>query len=274
MSRRKSKPKKLAESKERTSVPKSGQSPMARATREASENVNTGNQPLPSAAFRAGLSVWVSLHLVALLISFTGVVEPSSLHAGLLSLVHPYLRATHFSADDRPVYLAHGDRDEQPHRVQITDQPISESQPSVDVDWVNTGPGELAGATNYAGLAVSDRVARWLATAAMLADNDQPSMVADLLLPLVESDTNIQAIRIVRFPTDLSDINSEIETPYVARVLRDGNSVALVQLKESRLSATPVTNDIRTGQGDPILIEAIGGSRKPNDASATLGETP
>jgi len=193
----------------------------------------------PSTNVKTWLSIWVPFHLVAIGVSFTAVVEPSSIHQRLSDLFHPYLRPMHFSADDRPVYLTHGDSDDQPHRIEVTKQPVSGLDQSELVDWRAVGPGEAQRFASMPGLAVSDRVARWLATAAMLAENDQPSMVADLLLPVVVKDPEITAVRIVRYPTDLNDINTEITVPYLARVLRSGDSVWLVQLKESRLSAQP-----------------------------------
>ncbi|MGI9471618.1 MAG: hypothetical protein ACR2NZ_08820 [Rubripirellula sp.] len=238
MSRRRAKPKNVT-----NAGGSSGNRTASQAKRSAATGVPAETQSTtapPSRGVRAALSFFVTLHLFALLISFTSVVEPSSLHSQLSSLVHPYLRPTHFAADDRPVYLSHGQSDEQPHRVQVTKQPITELTESGEADWVTVGPGEQSGFAATPGLAVSDRVVRWLVTAAMLAENDQPSMVADLMLPLVQNDNEIQGIRIVRFPTDLSDINAENETPYVARVIRKDDSVSLVQLNEKRLSSTPI----------------------------------
>ena len=218
--------------------------PMDRSDRPAEvERAGTGldGSPAagPSTAVKTWLSIWVPFHLIAIGVSFTAVVEPSIVHQRLSDLFHPYLRPTHFSADDRPVYLTHGDSDDQPHRIQVTKQPVSGLDGSEDVDWRAVGPGETGGFASTPGLAVSDRVSRWLATAAMLAENDQPSMVADLLLPVVTSEPGITAVRIVRYPTDLNDINTGITVPYLARVLRSGDSVSLVQLQESRLSAQP-----------------------------------
>jgi hypothetical protein len=180
---------------------------------------------------RTWLSLWVSVHLLAILVSFTGVVEPSTIHARLSELAHPYLRPTHFAADDRPVYLAYGDSFEQPHRLQVTTSIVTDIASVDALRWQAVGPD------GGPGLAVSDRVARWLSTAAMLAENEQPGLVAELLLPVAQHDPRIRAIRIVRFPTDLSDINEEAESPYVARVVRDGDFVSLVQLRPARLSS-------------------------------------
>lgn len=199
-----------------------------------------GNGPSP--AIRASLSAWLLCHLFAIAVSFTSVVEPSAIHAALSALVHPYLRPAHFAADDRPVYLTHGDPLEQPHRVQVTTASI-ESIDSIDeVRWRSAGP------VGSPGFAVSDRVARWLSTAAMLAENDQPSLVAELLLPIVEHDVDVNAIRIVRLPTDLNDINAEVETPYLARVVRVADRVSLIQLNPARLSSQAVAG--RAPRGD------------------------
>ena len=87
---------------------------------------------------------------------------------------------------------------------------------------------------------MSDRVARWLSTAATLAENEQPGMVAELLMPIAQLHPNVKAIRIVRLPTDLNDINAETESPYVARVIRRDDRVSLVQLKPARLSSQAI----------------------------------
>jgi hypothetical protein len=188
---------------------------------------------------RVGLSIWVTFHLAAIWISFTRVVEPSTLHSRLSELVHPYLRPAHFSADDRPVYLAHGNSDEQPHLLQVTAAPVTDARSADRYRWETVGPDR------YAGLAVSDRVARWLSTAAMLAENEESGLVAELLLPIIESEESVNAVRIVRLPTGLSDVNEEAESMYLARVRRTGDVVSLIQLSPDRLSARVVP-----GQGD------------------------
>ena len=193
----------------------------------------------PSESARTWLSIGVAIHLVALFVSFTAVVEPSSLQQRLAALFQPYLRPTHFSADDLPVHLTHGNTEDQSHRVEITTQRVSGLASSEDVKWREIGPAEEGGFASLPGFAVSDRVARWLSAAAILAENDQPSLVADLLLPVVERRPAVQGIRIVRYPTDLNDIHVGVSVPYLARVVRSGTTVSLVQMKETRLSAQP-----------------------------------
>lgn len=247
MSRRRTPPKKRPPSSDKSVGPSS-------LSRDESVAAGMVVDPAPSPVVRWLLSFWVVFHLAALVISYTGVVEPSSLHARLMTLIHPYVRPTHFAADDRPVYLTHGGSDEQPHRIQVTTRPVTESDAAGEKHWLTVGPAEDGGLASTPGLAVSDRVARWLATAAMLSENDQPSMVADLLLPIAKSDPKIQAIRIVRYPTDLSDVTAEVEAPYVARVIRDGEATSLVQLKERRLSSVPMM-----GSSDAAVDSADGG---------------
>lgn len=209
----------------------------------------------PSPAVRACLSGWLLFHLLAITVSFTSVVEPSAIHAQLSKLVHPYLRPTHFAADDRPVYLAHGDASEQPHRLQVTTASPADFD---SIDSIDTVSWRTVGPNRNAGLAVSDRVARWLSTAAMLAENDQPSLVAELLLPIIEDDMAVTAIRIVRLPTDLSDIDAEAESPYVARVIRSGDLVSLVQLNPARLSSPAVSSRAETSDQQDLDPEGSG----------------
>ncbi|HBV63556.1 MAG TPA: hypothetical protein DEF45_11090 [Rhodopirellula sp.] len=206
----------------------------------------------PSTSAKTWLSIWVVVHLMAIAVSFTSVVQPSSLHRRLSEVLQPYLRPTHFSVDDRPVYLTYGDADDQPHRIEVTRDLLTGVATSEDLKWRVIGPAQGGGIAATPGLAVSDRVARWLSTAAMLAENDQPSLVADLVLPVVANQPAIQGVRIVRYPTDLNDINSGVTVPYVARVVRDQGRVSLVQLKESRLSAQPRVSVVRPGRAQTV----------------------
>ena len=101
----------------------------------------------------------------------------------------------------------------------------------------------------------------------MLSENDQPCMVADLLLPIAESDPKIQAIRIVRYPTDLSDVTAEVEAPYVARVIREGGAIALVQLKERRVSSVPLMDSNDAAAESAELIQREVGASQATGAS-------
>jgi hypothetical protein len=92
----------------------------------------------------------------------------------------------------------------------------------------------------YPGLAVSDRVARWLSTSATLAENEQSGVVADLMYPIAQSFPDANAIRIVRYPTDLDDINAKETSPYVARLVRTDGSIELIHLRPKRLSSQAV----------------------------------
>ena len=188
---------------------------------------------MPKVGVRTWLSLWVSFHLVAIAISYTSVVEPSSVHARLTQLLHPYLRAPHFGADDRPVYLTHGESLQQPHQLQIT---TAEGNPDRirESQWQAV---DSLGGNAQPGLAASDRMARYLSTVALLSDNEQPSLAAELLLPIVVKDNSITAIRVIRFPTDLTDVNTGITPVYQASVIRSDDSVALIQLRDQRLSA-------------------------------------
>lgn len=211
------------------------------ARKKNSDEVPEVESDVPSSTVRTWVSIWVAVHLVAIAISFTAVVEPSSLHAQLTQVLHPYLRAPHFGADDRPVYLAHGDATEQPHRLQITTA-TGDPASLQSTNWREIDP--LEGQAKP-GLASSDRMGRYVATIALLAGNEQPSLVAELLLPIATSNPELTVIRVVRLPTDLNEINTGVETVYLARIVRRGESVSLVQLREARLSseARPVATE-------------------------------
>jgi len=224
----------------------------------------------PSTTVKTWLSIWLVVHLMAITVSFTAVVQPSSLHQSLSEVLQPYLRPTHFSADDRPVYLTHGDADDQPHRIEMTTDRVTGVATSDDLKWRVIGPAQGGGFASTPGLAVSDRVARWLSTAAMLAENDQPSLVADLILPVVAKQPAIKGIRIVRYPTDLNDVNTDVAVPYLARVVRDQGRVSLVQLKESRLSAQPRLSVLRPERSQALPQVAPSGETHPGETKTVL----
>jgi hypothetical protein len=232
----------------------------------------------PSEMVKTCLSIGVAVHLIALAISFTAVVEPSSVQQRLSDLLQPYLRPTHFSADDLPVYLTHGDSDDQPHRIEVTTQRVTGVEASGDVKWQVIGPAERGGFASIPGFAVSDRVARWLSTAAILAENEQPSLIAELILPIVANRSSVQGVRIVRYPTDLNEVNVGVSVPYLARVVRAKGGVSLVQLKEKRLSAQPrfsfsepaSMDDGVRGLSAPVLASTLLSAELAAELSAEL----
>lgn len=174
----------------------------------------------PSSPLRLAISLAVGLHLVALTVSLSSGIEVSDTQAKVLGWFTPYLQATHFGLDDRPIYLAHGDRDEQPLRLQT-----AASLHPEEADWETMAPPGITG------LAGNDRYHRWLKTAVMLAESDQSALVAELLLPVVATQDTIQAIRIVRLPTELTTLADDAEPPpYQADVIRAGERVSLVKV--------------------------------------------
>lgn len=212
--------------------------------RPTNRAVVAGCSALPSDRVRAAISIWLPIHLFALLVSLSAVVEPSSIHAQLHGVLRPYLQSTHFGVDDRPLYLAYGDTSEQAHRLEVTDAEIQESD--ANVEWTNphfrsSDDSQLTivgGLSAGPGLAVSDRYARWLSTAATLAESDQPSLVAELLLPVLPSDGSIRGVRIVRRTTDLNTtLDDNLPPPYVARIATVSGRTALIRLQETRLNA-------------------------------------
>jgi hypothetical protein len=199
---------------------------------------------MPGDGVRAAISIWLPIHLFALGVSLLAVVEPSSIHARLQSLLRPYLQLTHFGVDDRPLYLAYGDTSEQAHRLEVTEAEIQQSDASVE--WMNphfraSDDSQLTIVGGWAaepGLAVSDRYARWLSTAATLAESEQPSLVAELLLPVLRSDGSLRGVRIVRRTTDLNTtLDENLPPPFVARIATVAGRRSLIRLQETRLNA-------------------------------------
>jgi hypothetical protein len=189
----------------------------------------------PARKLRFVLMLFVGLHLVAVFLSYSALIEPSSTHSRLLSVVDPYLRMTHFAADGRPFYLAQGTADEQPHRLQVASGNAGDGAASFEIDvqteWTNVEP------TGVPGLAASDRYERWMRLVAALAEADRHSLAATMLMPLIVDDPSIDAVRIVRLPTELTTVADDAAPPvYLARVVRRGDVVRLVSIESKRLT--------------------------------------
>ncbi len=179
-------------------------------------------------AMKRLISVAIVVHLTTMALSFTSIVEPSSFHTRVLGLFGAYQQTLHLDADKRAFYLAHGGTNEQPHRIQWTDS----LDPSED-DWKPLVPNTTAG------LAASDRMARFLSIAAQWSQEERASEVATLLRPLVLKEPNAKSVRIIRLPTGLTTVvDDAAPPPYVARVVRSAESVDLVQIKPARFVTT------------------------------------
>ena len=190
---------------------------------------------LPTSTVMGLISVALVLHLFVLLLSYTAIIEPSATHTRLLDAAAPYLRLTHFPADGRPFYLAHGIPDEQPHRLQFASRG---SNPSLEIDsqteWTTVQPSGIAGLASW------DRYGRWMKLVGTLAQSDRPSLAAALLMPLISADESIDAVRIIRLPTQLTTAEQDAAPPvYLARVVRDSQEVGLVSIVAKRLSTYP-----------------------------------
>lgn len=195
--------------------------------------------PMPHPRLRIVISVALVAHLAAIAISFAAAVEPSQVHSRLVDLLLPYFQLTHFGADDRPVYLAHGEKSEQPHRMEWT----ASDHPGEN-DWIPLLPASTPG------LAVSDRLHRYLAKAASLADAEKSSVVANLIMPVVRFHPDTKLVRIIRLPTELTTIiDDAAPPPYIARVIHvdpapsvDGandNRIEVIRIHSPRLVTAP-----------------------------------
>ncbi len=195
----------------------------------------SGGEPeptLPSATTCGVVSGLVGLHLIGLVVSYTAIIEPSTSHSQALGLLTPYLRATHFAADGRRFYLAHATPDEQPHRLQVArENEFASFEVDPRTEWTTVEPGGIPG------LAGHDRYARWIALIAMLAESDRTSLAATLLLPLVDEEPQVDAVRVVRLPTQLTTVADDSRGPvFLARVVRNEGSVKLVSIQPKRLT--------------------------------------
>ena len=194
----------------------------------------------PDKRVRSLLSVLVAIQLFAVAVSFFGVVEPSETHIAVLQTLSPYLRATHFGAEDRPVYLAYAEPDEQPHRLQI-------------LRAGNGEPWQTVEPTGWPGLGQSDRYARWVGTMASLAESERPGLVATLLLPrlhelvAINPTRPIRQVRIIRLPTELTTVVDDAKPPpYLAAVEVHEERIDFVQIKDDRLNAKSLVPASRT----------------------------
>lgn len=177
-------------------------------------------------------------HLLLVATSLLSTVSPSGLVSQILAIGNPYLRATHAGVDARPVYLAHGKPDEQPLRLQIDEDRLM--------------PPTITGAGS------DDRQQRWLATVALLAEREQPSLLAELVLPILKrpkasesaKSFNGSKLSLIREPTILSDVLEDQAPPiYEARIIESEGTIAVVRLLPSRLTAIAI-------QGEAIAIQS------------------
>ena len=201
---------------------------------EASDRTDPSTQKgadSPSAFTRTLVSGLVIFHLSALFFSYSAIIEPSSTHSAILNFLTPYLRLTHFAADGRPFYLAHGTQDEQPHRLQVASDQAARFTIDSETQWTTVEP------TGVAGLGESDRYHRWMTLAASLSESDQLSLVALMLKPLASADENTRAVRIIRLPTQLTTVEQDSVGPaYLARAVREGDQTKLVSIESKRLT--------------------------------------
>ncbi|QDT13124.1 hypothetical protein [Planctomycetes bacterium K23_9] len=200
---------------------------------ENGERCSTEN--FPPLSIRRLLSIFVLFHLVAVAVSMTAVGASSQTQAWLNGVLQPYTMPTHFRTQGERVYLASGEAIENPHQLQVlyvSDATKDDAIGSLDASlaW------EVMPSQGIPGLAVDDRYARWISTMVTLIDSGSPSLIAELLLPIIRSDDSILAVRIVRLPTQLSLVtDAEPDPVYVAAVARSSDSVSLVRIDELRL---------------------------------------
>ncbi|WP_404305686.1 hypothetical protein [Neorhodopirellula lusitana] len=231
---------------------------------------------LPRMGWRSRcLVLLVLVHLFLVWVSLCSSVQPSQWASSVLQIGHAYLQATHFGVDGRPVYLAHGKPEEQSLRLQL--------------DGVSLLPERLAGA------GADDRQQRWLSTARLLATEEQPSLVAELILGLMRHQTSgsddlaselmssvdLQdgqkdgqpvVVSLLREPTILSSVLDDQQPPaYQARVVVDEGRVALVRLLPERLTATARTDGLGGGGAESRGLGAD--SSANSDAVQQRGES-
>jgi hypothetical protein len=179
----------------------------------------------------------IMLHLFVLCVSWMASVEPSETLSTLSRYANPYLQAAHFAADEVPLAIATGGKEEQTLRLMVSDATFQKNRDMF--------------AEPIAGGGADDRQQRFLRTIVVLTDSDQSSMIAELVQPMLPAlESNEEIITVMREPTVISDAaDDEASSPYQAKVIRDGDDFSLIQLRERRLTATAVKGDsVATGQ--------------------------
>ncbi|MEM6978836.1 MAG: hypothetical protein AAF539_04145 [Planctomycetota bacterium] len=171
------------------------------------------------------------MHLALILLAMLCQVSPSTTASAILAICRPYWQATHFGIEEAPVFLASGDVIEQPLALAISDPSFNDAEPLLPMVIGGSGP--------------DDRQQRFLRAMAALVEADQSSLIAEWLLPLINTSTvaptssQETVVTLLREPTLLSTIeDDEAQPPYQARIIFNGESIGLVQLRSPRLTAT------------------------------------
>lgn len=194
---------------------------------------------LPSARTRWLISIGGILHFIAISLSMTAVVASSDTQAKLNGWLQPYTMPTHFRTQGERLFLTAGEESESPLRIQVqrkSSKPYTPNPLDDETIWETIQPPGVPG------LGANDRYTRWLASVMTLVNSESPSLVAELLLPMLRGDESMTAVRIVRLSSDLSldyDLGDEAKynnVPYTAVVVRDGENTSLVRVNEARLS--------------------------------------
>ena len=171
---------------------------------------------------RCLISAGILLHLIAIVASWLGANQWCGPYLSFAEPLRPYCQATHFRIDGEPIHLTGGSDLESAFRVQVKRHGSQQRD-----SWKTIQP------TGIAGLGGNDRYQRWVTTLLTLVEADQPSLVAELLLPVAARDERIVAIRIIR----VDGSENEVLPVYVAEVTRGSrsSSLALVQVPDPRL---------------------------------------
>lgn len=211
-------------------------------------------ESLPSDSLRSAISIWLVVHLAFTALSLSAVAGASMLQLRLLSFAAVYQAPLHLAVEGRPIYLTHGEPEDQTHRVQW----LREGSESWEFDTVR----------GYRGSERLRRYSRLAKVIAGAADSDQTAIASLLALPLVHQEiarsgqagvappTRVRIVRlapdtrVIRYPADPVE-TARWEAVIVQQSeqdsLRESDSpaagdaelprLALVTLKERRLNA-------------------------------------
>ena len=183
----------------------------------------------PSRWMQLAVSAWVLFHFSSLLVTLLGSAvqgELSEGELGLANIARPYCDTAHFRVDSGPLTLS-GEEPLRFVRLQVLESGFGES-------WKTIEPKGLPR------LGEHDRYARLMRLVVMLAESEQPSLIAELLLPIVSRNSQVTSVRVV----NLKELDAAI---YNARVSRRDGSALLIQVPARRLGTMPAKKVGRDG---------------------------
>ncbi|XZE52748.1 hypothetical protein SH139x_004453 [Planctomycetaceae bacterium SH139] len=203
--------------------------------------------PQPSSALRAGMNLWLVVHLGLLAMSLAGLLVASPVQGRLVRFALPYLSPLHMRVDNRPLDFLNFTESDWEHRLEWGPVPADE---------VGGEPVWRLFETAKWGRFAEERLSRLARAVSEAAEVDDTATAALLIKPWIDrlvSDPAVAAavgqhfqVRVVVMPRQPAGESSpEVRLRAAVILTPDASASAqrswkLVTLDESRLNATPV----------------------------------